>query len=187
MRAADADRERVVEILQEAFAQGRITVDEFHERSDQAYAAKTLGELTPITADLPVQDLARKGGPSASGAVAQGTRFGSGSWSPAVAGRTSVERRRQLKAIWATWITITTITTIIWLASCVTSSSLEPFWPIWPIGFLGAGAALRTFGITSHQNQRYDVHDQHGHRHDHHQHGHNRSNVLGDTPRDLES
>jgi hypothetical protein len=186
MRAADADRERVVAVLQEAFAQGRITVDEFHERSDQAYAAKTLGDLVPLTADLPVHDLARPTGVSTAGREADGVRFGSGSWSPAAGRRLSVERRRQLKAIWATWITVTTITTVIWIASCITSGSLETFWPIWPIGFLGAGALLRTIGVSHHD------HDQHrnelrGHQHDRHQHGHNRPNMLGDGPRDLDS
>jgi Domain of unknown function (DUF1707) len=160
MRAADADRERVVSILQEAFAEGRITVDEFHERSDQAYAAKTLGDLRPLTADLPAQDLARPGtAMDPTPPAGDGHRFGSGSWSPVVGpGRTSIQRRRELKAIWATWISVTTITMVIWIASCIVTTSLIPFWPIFPIGFLGAGAALRTFGINNHDHGR-----QHGH------------------------
>jgi Domain of unknown function (DUF1707)/Cell wall-active antibiotics response 4TMS YvqF len=53
MRASDADREAVVEVLREAVTHGRLTFDEFEERTAQAYAAKTFGELAPLTTDLP--------------------------------------------------------------------------------------------------------------------------------------
>jgi hypothetical protein len=54
MRASDADRERVAEALREAYAEGRLTVDEHAERVDAVYAAKTMGDLVPLTRDLPV-------------------------------------------------------------------------------------------------------------------------------------
>ncbi|MFB4312969.1 DUF1707 domain-containing protein [Actinomadura sp. 21ATH] len=52
LRASDADRERVVSVLGEALADGRLTMEEHSERTSQAYAARTLGELTGITGDL---------------------------------------------------------------------------------------------------------------------------------------
>lgn len=52
LRASDADRERVVSVLGEALADGRITMEEHSERTSQAYAARTLGELTGLTTDL---------------------------------------------------------------------------------------------------------------------------------------
>src|SRR3954447_20877253 len=52
MRASDADRERVVAVLQHARADGRITVDEFGERSAVGYAARTQDELAGLTRDL---------------------------------------------------------------------------------------------------------------------------------------
>jgi len=52
LRASDADRERVVTLLAEAMADGRLTHEEHAERVDQAYAARTLGELTGLTLDL---------------------------------------------------------------------------------------------------------------------------------------
>jgi Domain of unknown function (DUF1707)/Cell wall-active antibiotics response 4TMS YvqF len=52
MRASDADRERVVAVLQQALADGRITVDEFGERSSTAHAARTQDELAGLTRDL---------------------------------------------------------------------------------------------------------------------------------------
>jgi len=53
LRASDADRERVAQVLHTALAEGRLTVAELQERLDIVYAAKTLGELEPITLDLP--------------------------------------------------------------------------------------------------------------------------------------
>ncbi|HEX3778210.1 MAG TPA: DUF1707 domain-containing protein [Pseudonocardiaceae bacterium] len=53
LRASDADRERVAKILHDAMAEGRLTVDELDERLQTVYKSKTLGELVPVTADLP--------------------------------------------------------------------------------------------------------------------------------------
>ncbi|KUO18419.1 DUF1707 SHOCT-like domain-containing protein [Streptomyces dysideae] len=54
LRASDADRERVAEILRDALAEGRLDMEEFGERLDATYQARTYGELAPITRDLPV-------------------------------------------------------------------------------------------------------------------------------------
>jgi hypothetical protein len=59
LRASDADRERTVELLREHHAVGRLTADEFHERLERAYAAKTRGDLDELLADLPAIDLYR--------------------------------------------------------------------------------------------------------------------------------
>jgi DUF1707 SHOCT-like domain/Cell wall-active antibiotics response LiaF, C-terminal len=53
VRASDADRERVVAQLREHCAQGRLTLEEFAARMDEAYAARTLGELEPVLRELP--------------------------------------------------------------------------------------------------------------------------------------
>jgi hypothetical protein len=52
LRASDADRERIVTLLGEALADGRLSPDEHAERIGLAYSARTLGELTGLTADL---------------------------------------------------------------------------------------------------------------------------------------
>jgi len=52
MRASDADRERIVALLHQACAEGRLTVEEFGERSASAYAARTHDELAVLTRDL---------------------------------------------------------------------------------------------------------------------------------------
>jgi len=55
MRASDDDRERTVTVLRDAFGEGRLTLDEFDERTSAAYAARTWGALRTLTEDLPVQ------------------------------------------------------------------------------------------------------------------------------------
>jgi len=57
VRASDADRERTAELLREHHAVGRLTAEEFSERVDQAFAAKTNGDLDALLADLPAIDL----------------------------------------------------------------------------------------------------------------------------------
>lgn len=53
LRVSDADRDRAVSGLSEAFQAGRITAEEFGQRSGQALAARTGQELTALLADLP--------------------------------------------------------------------------------------------------------------------------------------
>ncbi|MFE1878960.1 DUF1707 SHOCT-like domain-containing protein [Streptomyces diastatochromogenes] len=53
LRASDADRERVAEVLRDALAEGRLDMEEFEERLEATYKARTYAELTPITRDLP--------------------------------------------------------------------------------------------------------------------------------------
>jgi len=55
LRAADADREQLVDVLKEAFAEGRLSQVEYTERMERAYTAKTYGELAALAADLPSQ------------------------------------------------------------------------------------------------------------------------------------
>jgi hypothetical protein len=54
IRVSDADRDRALSELSVAFQAGRITADEFDQRSGRALAARTGKELTALLADLPV-------------------------------------------------------------------------------------------------------------------------------------
>lgn len=53
LRASDADRERVAEQLRDALAEGRLDMEEFEERLEAAFKARTYRELAPLTRDLP--------------------------------------------------------------------------------------------------------------------------------------
>ena len=54
IRAADVDRDRVVEILARAYGEGRLSKDEYDSRVETALAARTYADLDQVTADLPV-------------------------------------------------------------------------------------------------------------------------------------
>ena len=54
IRASDSDRESVVEILRQAYTDGRLDLNEFDERTTAAYAGKTWADLRQLTSDLPV-------------------------------------------------------------------------------------------------------------------------------------
>ncbi|MFF2195091.1 DUF1707 domain-containing protein, partial [Streptomyces sp. NPDC058157] len=53
LRASDADRDRIAQILSDALAEGRLTPEEHSERLDTLYAVKTVGELEVLVRDLP--------------------------------------------------------------------------------------------------------------------------------------
>ncbi|MCS0634491.1 DUF1707 domain-containing protein [Streptomyces sp. LP05-1] len=63
LRASDADRDRVADILRDALAEGRLDAQEHGERIDAVYRAKTVGELEPLVRDLPAAAPAREPGP----------------------------------------------------------------------------------------------------------------------------
>jgi len=72
-RVSDAERHQVVEALQRAAGDGRLSVEELEERLELTWAAKTYADLVPVLADLPYDAPAPPGGPSsASGST--GTR-----------------------------------------------------------------------------------------------------------------
>jgi Domain of unknown function (DUF1707) len=54
LRASDADRDQVANLLSTAYAEGRLTMEEHEERVSQLMAARTFDELIPITRDLVV-------------------------------------------------------------------------------------------------------------------------------------
>ncbi|MFI1048591.1 DUF1707 domain-containing protein [Streptomyces griseoruber] len=112
LRASDADRERVAEVLRDALAEGRLDMAEFEERLEQTYRARTYGELAPITRDLPaagvVPAVSLRKEPVAEGGWTGRTVDGEGSSSWAVAvlsgfqrkGRWTVPRRFTAVAFW---------------------------------------------------------------------------------------
>jgi hypothetical protein len=53
LRVSDADRDRALAELSEHFQAGRLTTEEFDERSGQALTARTGSDLAVLLADLP--------------------------------------------------------------------------------------------------------------------------------------
>jgi Domain of unknown function (DUF1707) len=136
IRASDDDRERTVALLREHHAAGRLTVEEFNERMDKAYAAKTLGDLDELMTDLPAIDLYRlpdaslpphyrrqiPGAGSFQAATgAAGLTMGHGRFSPVWA------------AAWGSWLSVTLLCFVIWALS-----GGGYLWPLWLAGPWGA-------------------------------------------------
>lgn len=63
LRIGDAEREAAVAALGEHYAAGRLTKDEYDDRSDAAYRARTAADLAPLFADLPRTSAQRPSGP----------------------------------------------------------------------------------------------------------------------------
>jgi hypothetical protein len=53
--ASDRERDSVVDVLRDAYTDGRLTLEEFEERTAVAYAARTWTDLRELTGDLPVE------------------------------------------------------------------------------------------------------------------------------------
>ncbi|MET9883496.1 DUF1707 and DUF4190 domain-containing protein [Streptomyces sp. NPDC006430] len=53
MRASHTDRDRAVDVLKAAFAEGRLSREEYGQRFDATYRAQTYGQLAQLVADLP--------------------------------------------------------------------------------------------------------------------------------------
>lgn len=68
LRVSDSDRDRAIAELSEHFQAGRITTDEFEERTGRALRARTAGDLAELFTDLP-----RKPGPGPAPRVTPGT------------------------------------------------------------------------------------------------------------------
>jgi len=112
IRASDADRDRAASLLREHHAAGRLTAEEFSERLDKAFAAKTVGEIDGLLRDLPSVDLYRL--PDAAltrqPRQAQPPRRHPGAW----------------RAAWGSWFTCTVLLFVIWALS-----GQGYVWPLW--------------------------------------------------------
>jgi hypothetical protein len=119
IRASDHDRDRTAQALREHFAQGRLDDEEFNERLSDAYAAKTLGELQRLTADLPEEDLYSLPVPSQQ-------RTGS---------TRGLGLTRDQIAHWSVWATVSGINFVIWLIIWITTGfeNVYPWW-VWVAG-----------------------------------------------------
>jgi hypothetical protein len=101
MRASDADRDRVIDVLRAAVGEGRLTPDEFEERVQAVLAARTFGELAPFTADLPSAPGFSPSAPAAAAAPPGGDmRIAQRGGSVSRTGHWAVPRRIDLRPSW---------------------------------------------------------------------------------------
>jgi hypothetical protein len=129
MRAADADRQAVADQLKGALDEGRLDLHEYDERLQQAYAAKTYGELQPLLSDLPAAALPVPAQRDPEGLVTASD---------------GEVRRQWLLAVWSSWVVVVGINTVVWLIASLASADLIYFWPVWVAGPWGAVLTVAT-------------------------------------------
>jgi hypothetical protein len=134
LRASDEDRDRTATLLREHHAAGRLTAEEFNDRLDKVYEAKTLGDLDELMSDLPAIDLYRL--PDAS-LHDRRPRPGAGSSLEAVARSELAHRHGRFspawQAAWGSWFSISLLLFVIWALS-----GAGYVWPLWVAGPMGA-------------------------------------------------
>jgi DUF1707 SHOCT-like domain len=140
IRASDADRDHAAQALREHHAAGRISIDEFQERLDRVYAAKTLGELGEVMADLPAIDLYQLPIPADQRFVPPHPP----------AARSQGRMSPAWRGAWASWASVSLLCVVIWLiAGGISSGGTAYFWPIWVAGPMGAILLARwVFGAS---------------------------------------
>lgn len=123
IRAGDADRDRVIARLRDAYAEGRLSEDEFRDRMDRAQQAKTFGELSVLMEDLPHM-------PAPTASVPE----------------KRVLARREMRNAWRAWAGVAVLVNAIWAITWVTNpGDPPPYWPIWVYGPWGVVQLLATW------------------------------------------
>lgn len=165
LRASDDDRDRTASLLREHHAVGRLSPEEFQERLDKTFEAKTLGDLDELLADLPHIDLYRlpHGGVGSRAPVPGGA-------SPPAATAGQLARREHgrlspaWRAAWGSWLSVSAVLVVIW---ALTGMGYPWFaWVAGPWGVLMLGRWL----TGAHPEGPHDGH-QHGHHHGQGPHG----------------
>ena len=146
IRASDADRDRTAALLREHHAAGRLTADEFQERLDKVYKAKTLGELDDLLADLPAIDLYKL--PDAS--LDRGRRGGSG---PPPLPWMMARLTPAWRAALGSWLSVSLIAFFVWLLSGH-PANLWFLWVAGPYGLILLGRWVS--GDVPHRQRRRD-------------------------------
>ncbi|MBB4933062.1 hypothetical protein F4561_003882 [Lipingzhangella halophila] len=119
MRASDADRDATAERLSRALQEGRLTLDEYTDRLEQAMRSVTMGDLGELTSDIPA--------PPAEPAERSPAEI-------AEAEQAAMWRRRLEP--WRGLASISFILVGIWAITSAFAGILLPFWPLIPIGFM---------------------------------------------------
>ncbi|WP_344100385.1 DUF1707 domain-containing protein [Nocardiopsis rhodophaea] len=130
IRASDTDRDRVAKLLQEHFAQGRLDNDEFSTRLESAYRARTIGELDPLTRDLPERDLTENRHAAEGRAVRKGRR-GGGAASERSTQAGDLLKDPALLIPWGLWAGVNAVCFSVWAILYLTGTTEGYPWFLW--------------------------------------------------------
>jgi Domain of unknown function (DUF1707) len=145
MRAGDGDRLKVVEVLQGALDEGRLSLSEYDERVATAYKALTYADLNVLLADLPHVPHGVLAIPTQAAALRPHEP------EPVAPVRSKRKRKRRiplpLMILWTIWLAGVGVNLAVWLLVSVASGHAHYFWPMWVIGPAGAALLAATIGI----------------------------------------
>ncbi len=119
MRASDADREIVRVLLGDAYADGRLSREEYDDRLNTLFGSRTLGEVPALVTDLVPPD----GLPRTSALVPRAELRTQG----------ALKWRKEVEESFMAFLVPSVICTVIWIAA--TGGGF--FWPAFPMVFLG--------------------------------------------------
>jgi hypothetical protein len=131
IRASDTDRDRAVDQLRQHLADGRLTMEEFTERVDEAYEARTTADLQQALRELPHVRVTEPRSPEQREKATRRKR----------------KRERELRGHLVTFVLINMFLVAIWLATSVAAGEPIFFWPIFPILGWGLGLAVQTWQV----------------------------------------
>jgi hypothetical protein len=146
LRASDADRAAVAEVLGAHMSAGRLSVAEYDERLARAYAARTYGELDELTTDLPATPPATTAGSGSADVPQPAAPWTTSPWAHGMSA-CAPWAGAGLRAAWASWAATALICIGIWLFTSVASGGLIYPWPIWVIGPWGAVLLFQTLPL----------------------------------------
>jgi DUF1707 SHOCT-like domain len=139
LRASDADRQEVIERLRTALEEGRLKMDEYVQRMEQASEAVTYGDLASLYADLPeVGTVARR---DVAGLARPRPR-------PVTARGGYAGLPTPLRVLWTIWASVVFVNVVVWVLTCATTAHLIYPWPLWVAGPWGAVLLAISFSIT---------------------------------------
>lgn len=122
VRVSDTERQETAERLKLAHDEGRLSLVEYDQRLQGAYAATVRRDLDVLLADLPA--VRRTDLPTVRAETAEIEK---------------AEAQREYLKEWRSWAGTAVLLTGIWLVTVIASDDGLPFfWPIFPIGIWGA-------------------------------------------------
>ena len=131
IRASDTDRDRAVAQLRQHLADGRLTMEEFTERVDEAYAARTTADLEVALRELPHVRVSEPRTPEQRERAATRQR----------------RRERELRSHLVVYALVNAFLVGIWVVSCIAARELIFFWPIFPMLGWGLGLAVQAWQV----------------------------------------
>lgn len=144
MRAGDGDRKVVAEQLKTALDEGRLDLDEYDERIQRTYAAKTYADLDGLLDDLPgtvpVQHSQIQ--PAASAPL------------PGAPVHPGSPDGRQIAHWVGPYAGVILVCTIIWAITSASAGHLTYFWPVWMLIPLILGVFGQWFGDGGRRRDR---------------------------------